>query len=368
MTKTCAVFIPIMTSLEDWNNTGILNRELIIYSEHYKMFHTKFLIFSSGNDEDKRLGEQFEGVEVIPLNISSWKNFFFRFFFLPFYYRHLFKSVDLIKVDQMWSAWIGLWFAISLRKRLWARMGYEHYQLQCSQKTHIAKRVIVYCLSYLTYKKSSFVTVTTDNIKEFIQETFRIPKEKIHVRANYIDTNLFKRTSTPIFLDRLLFIGRLDVVKNLENIMLASKKAHLKLDVVGKGPMRDSLEKLAEGLDVDCQFLGIIPNEKLSELMEKYKYFILASFHEGNPKSLLEAMSMECTCIASDVPGIKQIIEHERTGFLCQTDSNSIASTLNHAKLRDTRGIEKKARSYILKNNSLEQLVAFENKLITSAE
>lgn len=368
MSRTCAVFIPILTSLKDWENTGILSRELIPYTEHHRKYHTKFLIFSCGGDDDKKYEGQFEGIEVVPLNITSWTAFFFKAIFLPFKYRQLLMSVDLIKIDQMWSAWLGLWFALSLRKKLWSRMGYEHYQLQCSQNTHIAKRVIVFLLSLMTYKRSSFITVTTANIKEFIEKKFRIPGDKIHVRANYIDTILFKRTSSAIYQDRLLYIGRLDVVKNLESILRACKEANVQIDIVGKGPMKESLERLAHELNLKCHFLGVIPNEKLAQLMEQYKYYILASFHEGNPKSLLEAMSMECTCIATDVPGIRQIVKDGKTGFLCQTDSTSIARVIQKVRSQETVTVEKKARSYILQNNSLDQLIEFENDLLTSIE
>jgi glycosyltransferase involved in cell wall biosynthesis len=47
----------------------------------------------------------------------------------------------------------------------------------------------------------------------------------------------------------------------------------------------------------------------------------LPSYREGLSKALLEAASMECTLIASDVPGCREIVIDEQTGWLCQVKS-----------------------------------------------
>jgi glycosyltransferase involved in cell wall biosynthesis len=364
MAKTCAVFIPILTSLKDWENTGILNRELCLYENHYQKFGTCFIIFTCGNQEDKKYEKMFEGITIIPLGIDNWISFLTKILFLPFSYHKLFQSVDIIKVDQMWSAWLGLWFSVFFNKKLWARMGYEHYQLQCSQDTHFLKRKFVFVLSLLTYRKASFITVTTENIKDFILETFGISPEKVHIKANYIDTNLFKRTNPPTILDRVLFIGRIDKVKNLFGIIEGCKQAGVGLDIIGKGPLKSELMAYADKLGADVQFKGIIPNEELPKTMEKYKLFILASFHEGNPKSLLEAMSMGCVCIATNVPGIRGLIKDEINGFLSDTTGESLRATIDKAIHKETSQICDNARKYILENNSLDKLIRFENDLL----
>ena len=49
---------------------------------------------------------------------------------------------------------------------------------------------------------------------------------------------------------------------------------------------------------------------------------------EGNPKTLLEAMSCGLACIGSNIPGINQIITHKKNGYLCNLDSKSIANAV----------------------------------------
>lgn len=364
MPKYCAVFIPLFTSLKDWEKIGILNRELYIYHKHFETFGTRFMIFTCGDDQDKEFQDQFEGIEIVAMNIRSPLKLFVKFFFLPFFYNSSLKKVNLIKIDQMWSAWIGLWFSIVFSKRLWARMGYEQYQLQCSQKTHFLKRYLVYLLSLLTYKKASVITVTTESIKNFVIRTFAVSPEKIYVKANYIDTNLFKRIKPAAIVNRVLYIGRIDKVKNLFGIIDGCKSSDFGLDIIGQGPLQKQVTKYANEKNININFLGIIPNQNLPRAIEQYRYFILASFHEGNPKSLLEAMSMGCACIATDVPGIKGIIRDQENGFLAQTDGLSIGKALKKAKESCTIDIQKNARKYVLENNSLEKLISFENELI----
>ena len=57
--------------------------------------------------------------------------------------------------------------------------------------------------------------------------------------------------------------------------------------------------------------------------------FILPSKYEGHPKSLIEAMSCGLPCIGSNVVGIKEDIRHKETGYLCNTDYQSIAEAID---------------------------------------
>ena len=45
---------------------------------------------------------------------------------------------------------------------------------------------------------------------------------------------------------------------------------------------------------------------------------VLPSYREGTPRTLLEAAAMAKPIVATDVPGCREVVEHGRTGFLCQ--------------------------------------------------
>ena len=133
--------------------------------------------------------------------------------------------------------------------------------------------------------------------------------------------------------DTFLYIGRLSYEKNLQNIFKAIKKTDSKLSVIGSGLEEFNLKKLAKDLNIKVNFLGTIDNSRLNNVLNDHKFFILCSLSEGLPKSLLEAKASGRICIGSDVPGIKELIKDETTGFLSQgIDAVSISKAITKAK------------------------------------
>jgi glycosyltransferase involved in cell wall biosynthesis len=80
------------------------------------------------------------------------------------------------------------------------------------------------------------------------------------------------------------------------------------------------------------------------------------------PKSLLEAMSCGLPCIGTDVTGINEVLTHEDTGFLCNTDPVSLRTAITRVfadeKLRKRLGTS--AREHILKTYSLDEVTSAE--------
>ena len=79
---------------------------------------------------------------------------------------------------------------------------------------------------------------------------------------------------------------------------------------------------------LNVTFLGTVPNEKLPGLISRYDLFVLPSFYENNPKSLLEAMSCGVPVLGTNVAGIRDIIVDNQNGVLCDTDHASLRSTI----------------------------------------
>ncbi len=88
--------------------------------------------------------------------------------------------------------------------------------------------------------------------------------------------------------------------------------------LVGDGPLRASLEKMASdiGLGRGIRFLGKLKNDKIADILGITDIFVLASEREGLPASLLEAMASGCPVVATAVGGIPEVILDGLTGFL----------------------------------------------------
>jgi glycosyltransferase involved in cell wall biosynthesis len=94
--------------------------------------------------------------------------------------------------------------------------------------------------------------------------------------------------------------------------------------------------------------------------------FILPSHYEGHPKTLLEAMSCGLPVVGTDVPGIRELIVHGETGYLCDPSSQGIRAAIGellwNKDLRKRIGTN--AREYVVENVSLSKIVDKELALL----
>ncbi|HCK65872.1 MAG TPA: hypothetical protein DHW49_06380 [Anaerolineae bacterium] len=123
----------------------------------------------------------------------------------------------------------------------------------------------------------------------------------------------------------LLFVGRLNPVKNLPLLLNAFKKAlsqcpNLYLILVGEGEERAALIKLIHELNLQAyvNFVGSTPN--VLEYLQIADIFVLCSLREGISNSLLEAMSCGLACISTDVGAAREILDEGNCGVLVKPD------------------------------------------------
>lgn len=99
---------------------------------------------------------------------------------------------------------------------------------------------------------------------------------------------------------------------------LAGPGRKLKVHMVGDGPDRPFLEDLALRLRIveSVEFHGALNQDAVRQLLERGDIFVLPSFAEGVPVSLMEAMAMEIPCVSTNIAGIPELIESGRDGML----------------------------------------------------
>lgn len=92
----------------------------------------------------------------------------------------------------------------------------------------------------------------------------------------------------------------------------------------GDGDINQSKKIIDENdLRDHVELLGWVKNEKKEEYLKKCSIFILPSYHEGMPMSVLEAMSYGLATISTNVGGIPQIIENRVNGI--RIDAGNVA-------------------------------------------
>ena len=97
----------------------------------------------------------------------------------------------------------------------------------------------------------------------------------------------------------------------------------------------------------------------IKELITKLDVFVLATHYEGLPLVLCEAMAAKTPIIATDVPGVNEIILDEKTGLLVKENdkidlANSIIKLKNNKLKREE--IENKSYEWVLKNFNREKM------------
>ena len=184
---------------------------------------------------------------------------------------------------------------------------------------------------------------------------------------NGVDTILFRKFKKKY--DKkltILFIGRLEIQKNLANLLYALKNIKdSKAIFVGEGSQKNNFLKLAQELNIDLEVKNAISYEKIPKEFTKADIFVLPSLIEGNPKILLEAMSCQMAVLGSDVLGIREIISDGKNGLLCYTDTKSIEEKLRklqNSQLRTKLGAN--ARKFILQNYQINNLLTKEVNLL----
>lgn len=101
--------------------------------------------------------------------------------------------------------------------------------------------------------------------------------------------------------------------------------------LLGRGPGEAHFRDLARGLE-SVEFGGFVDN--VGDFLEAADALVLPSLHEGLGSVILDAFAAGLPVVASDIPGIRDVVEHETTGLLVPpADPVPLAAAL--ARLRD---------------------------------
>jgi glycosyltransferase involved in cell wall biosynthesis len=118
----------------------------------------------------------------------------------------------------------------------------------------------------------------------------------------------------------VLWVGRLDPVKGVDFLLRAvamlAGKSDVRLLLVGDGPERNRLKALAQDLQLQDRVFFLGPRSDVPSLLKIAELFVFPSRTEGLPNALLEAMAAAKPIVATDVPGCRDLIQHEQTGLL----------------------------------------------------
>jgi N-acetyl-alpha-D-glucosaminyl L-malate synthase BshA len=218
-----------------------------------------------------------------------------------------------------------------------------------------------YRITKFSIEESDGVTCVSNYLKETTEKVFKINKE-MEVIYNFVDTEKYKRADNNRrnigFIDGddkvIMHVSNFRPVKRIESIVkvfyAVSKEVKSKLLLVGDGPDICRIRSMVNKLDLESKvfFLGI--QENIIPLLSISDVYMLPSKSEGFGLSALEALSCEVPAVGTNVGGLKEVIEHGKSGFIFDPgdiDSmiEAVIKVLESREIRLKMGIEARKRA-----------------------
>ncbi|SHF48069.1 Glycosyltransferase involved in cell wall bisynthesis [Modicisalibacter ilicicola DSM 19980] len=146
----------------------------------------------------------------------------------------------------------------------------------------------------------------------------------VRVNGSGVDTRLFAREPLPRDAPVFLFIGRMLTEKGIAEFVEAAtsvKKRHPEARFIAVGPHDASLPHAVKRAQLEqwksedvVEFVDGVKDVR--PWLAKCSVFVLPSYREGTPRSVLEAMSVGRAIITSDAPGCRETVVDGSNGFL----------------------------------------------------
>lgn len=182
----------------------------------------------------------------------------------------------------------------------------------------------------ISYSKLSSYTYTyiDDNILEELRN-IGVKNPSVFI-SNGVDTSKFSpkkhtqiRTKFNIPFTHKLFlsVGRLISIKRpflMLDIfkLIQDEYKDTSLLIIGNGNLENDMKKYIIDKEIrNVIFAGFVENNSLPEFYSSADYYIMTSEYEGQPLTLLEAMSSGLPCIVSDIPTLR-IVEKANCGIV----------------------------------------------------
>jgi glycosyltransferase involved in cell wall biosynthesis len=283
-------------------------------------------------------------------------------------------NFDLIHVHDWLTAFAGISFKHQMQKPLVTTI--HGTEIGRAQGLHNPDSRTIDGIEWWTTYEANKIIVTSGSLKSEIQGHFNLPQEKIEIIPNGIDLEKYnapvdraavkERYGVHPHEKLVLCIGRLVPQKGIEYLIravprIAGRYPEAKFIIVGEGWLRGHLEYVARstGHHWKITFTGWIPDQELAALLNSADVLVVPSIYEPFGIVALEGMAAGVPVVASDVGGLAEVVEHERTGILAYSKNpESIAWAVERA-LSDpshSKWLVQNAREMVQKTYSWEAI------------
>ncbi|PJE58191.1 MAG: hypothetical protein COU81_02160 [Candidatus Portnoybacteria bacterium CG10_big_fil_rev_8_21_14_0_10_36_7] len=244
--------------------------------------------------------------------------------------------------------------------------------------SNIKKRIYLYAEKWSARFKDIIVTVSKSDRELAIKLGIASP-EKLVAIHNGLNQNslcfLKKDEALKKLLPESIYKQNNKIVGTIANlyknkgldylIKSAQETQGVIFIVIGEGAERTSLERLIKDHNLTNKFLLVGSKNNASSYLKALDIFVLPSLKEGMPWVILEAMTAGLTIIATNVGGLPEMIENDKTGILVEPADNQALTTKINYLIQNPLTAQKMSElaKEKIKEFSLEKMVAETEKL-----
>ena len=350
----------IVQLLSEFEKKQNLNISLITKYSQYKPISNNLKIYQFNKFKIRQINTIYFNLKgfskIISLNKARKIDvlFLFRFsyyeVFIPSILNYILKIPILIITPTNFETYDREFFYSKSKSRIFKIL---HYGWMKFFKKHILKRERVYvqAINQDIYNDLIELNLKRDNIvlipNGIQSDTFDNIKKDSHNGINFG------------------YVGRLIKTKNIR-FLIKTFKLYLthfpndKLLIFGMGPEIYFISDYVKKYNLSNKILLMGFKANKSEIYSKLDVLIHPSFGEGVPMIILEAALTNTFIIASNVKGNRDIIKHEKTGFLFDPfNQNNLLEKLllfkNDVAMRNK--IIKNAREFVISNYDIKDIV-----------
>ena len=157
------------------------------------------------------------------------------------------------------------------------------------------------------------------------------------VVGNGVSLEAIKRIRPSGRRSDVVFVGRLIEDKKVDLLLeavhrLVGEFPDLRCTIVGDGPERESLERLADSLSLagNVRFTGPMDDKQVFGLLKSAKVLALPSIREGFGITVIEAQASGCVPVVARGPhtGAADLVQHKVDGLVCDPTAESLAASI----------------------------------------
>jgi len=285
----------------------------------------------------------------IDLNYRNYQNKFFWIFAIYF------NSIIKIKQEKnivffngtanefkYIAPWIVFWVKI-FNKKIVLRKFAGNFDEYYKNSSFIGKYLIQYVL-----KNGDVVFFETKYLIEFFKKynknTFWFPN--VRDKSKYLTKENYEK--------KFVFIGHVKKEKGIGEILKVFKSLDKEYIIDIYGPLIDYKE---DDFKYNVNYKGILKPDEVQKVLANYNYFVFPTFYkgEGYPGVIIEALSVGLPIIATDLKGIKEMVNG--SAFLIpKKDVKSLKNTILMINEEKYKYMRKKA---------VEEFDKFDNEKVT---